>query len=138
MCSLLATKGTQDEVRKRACETLDPLVFDVEWFWRFTPVKIRSLGYRSLALGLYLTALIGFPSFLFVWMCLGGATMSGYTYVFVKSFWAMCVSGIVYAFVFPSAIDKRNFPELEFEEFALNSTASESEAPPMIGKPALI
>lgn len=138
LCSLAATNGTQDEVRKKACETLDPQVFEVEWLWRYTPVPIRSLCFRSFALGVYITVLIGFPSFLFTWMCLGGGVMSGFTYTFIKGFWAMTVSGIVYSFVFPSAIDKRNFPELEFEDFASLNAQGEGEAPPMIGKPALI
>jgi hypothetical protein len=135
LCSWFGTPGTQQEVKDGKCEALDPQVFEVEALWRYTPVVIRSTGLRSLALGAFTTALVGLPSFLLVWACVGSGAFPGQGYVVFKSFWAMAVSGFVYTFVFPPAIDKRNFPELEFQEF---TSVQGEDAPPMVGSPSFI
>ena len=66
------------------------------------------------------------------------AVMPGQAYVIFKSLWATFVSAFVYALVFPPAIDKRNFPELEFQEFQSAINGEEEEAPPMVGNPSFI
>lgn len=133
LCSAAGTAGTQQEVKDKKCESLDPQVFEVEVRWRYTPVCIRSLLLRSLALGVYTTALVGLPSFLLLWACAGSGGIPGHAYTIFKTIWAMLVSAFVYYFVFPAAIDKRNFPELEF---ALQ--AGSDEAPPLVGNPSFI
>ena len=139
LCSLAGTPGTQQEVKDKKCEALDPQVFEAEALWRYTPVVIRSIGLRSLALGLFTTAVVGVPSFLLV-LCGVGAqgAMPGQAYVIFKGVWAMFVSAFVYTFVFPPAIDKRNFPDLEFQEFHSAINGEEEEAPPMVGQPSFI
>jgi hypothetical protein len=137
LCSLAATPGTQKEVKDRKCETLDPALFEVEAVWRYTPVFIRGLGLRSLALGVYTAVLLGLPSFLLVWAVVGSGTMDGHAYTYFKAPWAMLVSAFVYTLVFPTAIDKRNFPEIEFMDFASAHTDTE-EAPPLVGNPSFI
>lgn len=139
MCTLLATGGTQKEVREKKCDVLNPAATEGGW-WVYTPVNIRNLCCRSLATGLYITALIGLPSFLIAWACVGGGAMEGYTYTVFKGIWAMAISVVVYALVFPAAINKRNFPELEFEELMSLAAAQAKEdgGPPMIANPAHI
>jgi hypothetical protein len=135
LCSLAGTPGTQQEVKDKKCEALDPQVFEAEALWRYTPVVIRPIFLRSLALGAFTTALVGLPSFLIVWAAVGGGMFPAAGYVVFKGFWAMLVSGFVYTLVFPPAIDKRNFPELEFQEF---TSVQGEDAPPMVGNPSFI
>ena len=115
LCTLLATGGTEKEVREKKCAMLEPAAI-AGGLWRWTPVPIENLCARSLATGVYMTVLIGAPSFLFAWAGIGNGYMNGYSYVVFKGVWGMFVSALVYALVFPAAISKRNFPDLEFEE----------------------
>ena len=85
-------------------------------WWRWTPTPIENLCVRSLAMGVYTTALVGVPSFLFAWAGVGNGYMSGYNYVVFKGIWGMLVSAFVYALAFPAAINKNSFPDLEFAE----------------------
>lgn len=138
MCMLLATGGTQKEVREKKCETLEPAAIDAG-VWRYTPIRFRGLGTRSCATGFYFAALAGLPTVVLLWAILGPREFAGYSYTVFKGVWASAVSAGVYVFVFPSAIDKRNFPELEFERLMeLQAAAAEKEAPPLVGQPALV
>jgi hypothetical protein len=113
-CTLLATGGTQKEVRDRKCDTLLHHEFN-RGYWLLTPVPIRDLCLRSFAMGIYTFALVGVPSFLIAWASIGNGFINGYSYTVFKGLWCMFLSVPVYTLVFPAAIDKRNFPELEFE-----------------------
>ena len=143
MCMLLATDGTKKEVRKKKCATLAPELIQGGW-WRYTPVPIKNLCLRSCATGAYVTLLIGIPSFLIVWASIGSGNMPGLPYTIFKSIWCTAVSGVVYAIVFPAAINKANFPELEFEELmGLAATGEHKDGGdmspiPLVAQPALI
>ncbi len=115
LCTLLATGGTQKEVREKKCLML-PVGAASTGFWKFTPVPIAGLFPRSLATGIYITVFIGIPSLFVAWATIGNGYMEGYTYTVFKGIWACVVAGIVYALLFPAAINIMNFPELEFEE----------------------
>ena len=133
LCSLAATDGTQKEVRKGACAMLEPSAIEGGW-WRWTPVPIQNLYLRSLLLGVYTLLLVGLPTFLISWAAVGAGSMNGYSYTCFKGVWGMLVSALVYTFVFPAAISKRNFPELEYE--SLNSMSqADGEAPPLVANP---
>jgi hypothetical protein len=135
MCSLLGTGGTQKEVRERKCKMLASHVCEGGW-WRFTPVKVRNLCNRSLCVGAFVTALIGVPSFLIVWAAIGKGAFAGYGYTIFKGLWATFVSAVVYALVYPAAIDKHYFADLMFEE--LHKKATRLNVPPLVAQPALI
>jgi hypothetical protein len=139
MCMLLATGGTQKEVREKKCDVLEPAATS-SGFWLWTPVRYhRSLGVRSCATGAYFLALVGLPTTLLLWAIVGNGEMNGYTYTVFKGVWAMAMSMSVYALVFVSAIDKRNFPELEFERLMeLQAAAAEKDSAPLVGQPALV
>ena len=115
LCTLLATGGTQKEVREKKCLMLPVGAASTGW-WRWTPVPVAGLFPRSLATGFYITAFIGIPSFFIAWATIGNGYMNGYTYTVFKGIWSCIVAGIVYALLFPAAINVSNFPELEFEE----------------------
>lgn len=138
LCTLFATDGTQKEVREKKCDMLVHSAITEGW-WKWTPVPIENVSLRALATGLYVTALVGLPTFLLAWIGIacGNNSMNGFAYVWFKGIWATCVSGLVYSFVFPAAISKRNFPELEFEALMVLSAGVNSAAP-LIAKPALI
>jgi hypothetical protein len=132
MCTLLATGGTMKEVRERKCDVLDPAA-TAGSPWRYTPVRFRGLCARSCAMGFFFLALVGFPSILVVWAAVGSGSMPGIAYTAFKGVWAFFVAAGVYALLFPAAIDKRNFPELEFEEMMqLQSDAWKDDPPPMV------
>ena len=114
-CTLLATGGAQREVRDKKCQVLAPQAY-LQGYWLYTPAVIRDLFARSFAMGLFLVALAGAPSFLLVWASIGRGLFSGYAYTVFKGVWCMLISAPLYAVIFPAAIDRRCFPELEFEE----------------------
>ncbi len=90
-------------------------------------------------MGLYFYMLAGIPTILIMWMAVQDGVMAGLTYTVFKGIWATVVSAFVYSLIFPAAIDKRNFPELEFEELmALQSSAWQDEGPPMVSNVGLI
>ena len=120
---LLGTGGTQKEVREKKCDTLPPELLS-RGLWRFTPVPLRSLCLRAFAIGAYITAVIGVPSFLIMWCVVQGGSLAGLSWVIFKTIWATLVAGCVYVLVFPSAISKANFPELEFEELQALAASS--------------
>jgi hypothetical protein len=135
MCSLLGTGGTQKEVRERKCKMLASHVCEGGW-WRYTPVKVRNLCNRSLCVGLFVTALIGAPSFLLAWAVVGGGLFAGYEYTIFKALWATFVSAVVYTLVYPAAIDRFYFSDLLFED--LHKKATRLNVPPLVAQPALI
>jgi hypothetical protein len=139
MCTLLATGGTQKEVREKKCEVLDPAA-TAAGPWPYTPVSYRGLCARSCAMGFFFLTLAGLPTMLLLWAIFGnGGAWSGYSYTCFKGAWATVVSLFVYALVFPAAIDKRNFPELEFEELMeLQGAAWKEDAPPQVASVGLI
>ena len=102
MCTLLATGGTQKEVREKKCDVLDPLA-TAAGAWRYTPVRFRGLCARSCAMGFFFLTLCGLPTLLIVWMAVQGGTWSGYGYTVFKGIWAAAMSAFVYALVFPAA-----------------------------------
>jgi hypothetical protein len=114
-CCLLATGGTQKEVRDRKCLTIHHQAY-CQGYLLYTPVVVRDLFLRSLAFGLYLTALVGAPTFLLVWASIGSGLFSGYSYTVFKGLWCAAISAPLYALIFLPAIDRRCFPEMEFEE----------------------
>jgi hypothetical protein len=136
LCCAAATDGTQKEVRDKKCDVLDDAAIAGGW-WRWTPVPIVTLGTRSLAMGFYFCALAGVPTFLVLWAAVGSGRMNGYAYTYFKGFWGAAVAAAVYTLVYPAAIAKRNFPELEFEEL-MAATQAAAGAPPLIANPALV
>ena len=139
MCTLFATGGTQKEVREKKCDVLDPQA-TAGGAWRYTPVRFRGLCARSCAMGGFVLLTAGAPTMLAVWAALGNeGAWEGYSYTVFKGVWCMLMSAFVYALLFPAAIDKRNFPELEFEELMeLQSAAWKDEAPPQVANVALV
>ena len=113
-CTLLATGGAQREVRDKKCPMLSPAAFN-QGYWLYTPAPIRDLCLRSFAMGLYMVALLGAPTFLLVWAVIGNGLFSGYSYTVFKGVWCMLISVPLYAVIFPAAIDRRCFPEMEFD-----------------------
>jgi hypothetical protein len=139
-CTLLATGGTQKEVREKKCDVLDPEA-TAAGLWRYTPVRFRGLCARSCAMGFFFLALCGLPTVLLLWAAVGSSpgAWSGYAYTVFKGCWASAMSALVYALLFPAAIDKRNFPELEFEELMeLQAAAWKDEAPPQVAAVGLV
>jgi len=135
LCTLAATDGTQKEVREKKCQVLDTAAIRGGW-WRFTPVPIDGLGTRAFMTGLFAAAVLGLPTFLISWAVVGRGAANGLAYTWFKGFWAAAVSACVYALVFPAAIAKHNFPELEFQ--ALMALSANGDAPPLIANPALV
>ena len=129
-CTLLATGGAQREVRDKKCQMLAPQAY-LQGYWLYTPVVLRDLCARSFAMGLGLAALVGAPTFLIMWASIGGGVLNGYSYTVFKGVWCMLVSAPLYAVIFPAAIDRRCFPELEFE--ALLQRVEAKNAPPQFG-----
>lgn len=111
--TLLGTGGMQKEVHKKKSDVIDSSVTAGGW-WRFTPVRIRSLFWRSIFMGIYFEVLAGLPSILLVWAGVQSGTWDCYGYTIFKGFWAIMVAMPVCALVFFAALDTRNFPELEF------------------------
>jgi hypothetical protein len=139
MCMLLATGGTQKEVREKKCEVLDPTA-TAKGFWSYTPVRHRNLCFRSLMSGIYLTVFFGVPTVLIVWAAVGSGTMPGLDYTVFKGLWAAPVACAIYCCVFLAAIDKRNFPEIEFEALMEQAAAKRDDgsAPPLVAQVAHI
>ena len=127
-CTLLATGGTQKEVRDKKCQMLLHHEFNRGW-WLYTPVPIRDLCLRSFAMGIFFTLVVGVPTFLIVWAAIGNGLFNGYSYTVFKGVWCMLISAPLYALIFPAAIDKRCFPELEFEELLQRVEGSASGKP---------
>jgi len=136
LCTLFATDGTQKEVREKKCDVLDPAAIEGGW-WALTPVPIKGLQPRALATGLWAAALFGVPTFLIAWAAVGAGAMDGYAYTCFKGCWAPVVSAAVYALVFPAAISKSCFPELEFQAL-METMALNADAPPLVANPALV
>jgi hypothetical protein len=137
-CTLLATGGTQKEVREKKCAVLDPRATS-GGYWPYTPVRYRGLCARSCAMGFYFWLLAGVPTIFILWMSVQDGAMNALAYTIFKGLWAFVVSGFVYALLFPAAIDKRNFPELEFEELMqLQATSWKDDPPPMVGNVGFI
>ena len=126
-CTLLATGGAQREVRNKKCQVLAPQAF-LQGYWLYTPVVLRDLFARSLAMGLYNVALAGAPTFLLAWASIGDGLFNGYSYTVFKGVWCMLVSVPLYSVIFPAAIDRRCFPELEFEELLQRVEGREAAA----------
>lgn len=117
MCTLLATGGLQKDVRMKKCDVLDPYAIQQHSFWRYTPANIRDLCLRSFAQGVLNTVVVGFPTFLLMWASIGRTgKIEGYNYCVFKGVWSLFLGGATFLFVFPAAINKANYPELEFEE----------------------
>lgn len=131
MCTLFATGGTQKEVREKKCDVLEPVATAGGW-WPYTPVRYRGLCMRSFAMGLFFTVLAGVPTVLIMWMAIRNGTWAGLDYTIFKGIWCTVLAGFVYTLLFPAAIDKRNFPELEYEEMMQLQAASFKDDPPQM------
>ncbi len=105
------------------------------WRWML-PVRVRNLCLRSSAQGLFWTLLAFPPTILVLWMFVQNGEMSGLGYTIFKGIWAMFFVVPVFFIVFFAGLDKRNFPELEFE--ALMRLTAEKEGtdtgPPLVGQ----
>lgn len=111
--TILGTKGIQKEVEKGKCEPVDPRVLGTGLL-RFTPVRIPGLCFRGLCTGLYFWALAALPTTLIFWAALGtSGGVAGLTYTVLKSIWCAAVSVGITSCTYFSALDARNFPDME-------------------------
>ena len=134
-CTLLATGGAQKDVKDKKVDVIDPALLDSGW-WRWTPARVRGLCLRSLAQGLYWTALGYLPTIAILSIAIRGGTMPGLAYVIFKGIWAFFLAGPMFSVVYFSALDKRHFPDLEFEPFVRLATdkGGSDDAPPLVGQ----
>lgn len=144
-CMLLGTNGALKEVHEKKCDYLAVnAIPKTHPLARFTPLKIQNLCLRSLAVGFYFWILTGVPTILVLWMAIGSGTMPGLSYVILKGIFAAIVCQPVFVLVFLSAIDARNFPELEFDALmkmaggSAGKDAADGETPPLVGNVGLI
>jgi hypothetical protein len=122
LCTWTTSGAAQKDVREGKCAPLEPATL-ARRPWVLTPVNVRSLFWRGLAMGTYFTLLAGVPVFLLVWVAVRGGTWPGYSYVLVKGLYAgLLLAPAVYVLVFLSAIDRRNFPELAYGSAALGAS----------------
>lgn len=113
-----STGGAQKDVRERKCKALEPAAL-AQRPWVFTPVNVRSLFWRGLAMGCYVTILLGGPVLLLTWAAVGNGTWSGYSYVITKGIYAgIFLAFGVYVLVYLAAIDRRNFVEFDYASLA--------------------
>lgn len=138
-CTLLGSNGAAKDVKDKKCDVVDSAVLSRGW-WRFTPVRIHNLCLRSLAMGLYFWLIAGLPTLLLMGAAIRGGEMSGLGYTVFKGIWAIIVAIPVYTIVYFAAIDKRNFPEIEFESLVRmaggkggDGADTPSDAPPLVG-----
>jgi hypothetical protein len=141
-CTLLGSNGAQKDVKDKKCDVIDSSVTAKGW-WRYTPVGIHNLCLRSAAMGLYFWTLAGVPTLLLLWAGVRGGEMSGIAYVSFKGVWATFTAFFVYVLVYFAAIDKRNFPEIEFESLVRMAGGEagaggaggkgDADAPPLVG-----
>ena len=118
LCTWASTGGAQKDVREKKCRMLEPAALAARP-WVFTPVNVRSLFWRGVAMGFYVELLLGVPLMFLVWACVGAGTWPGYSYVIVKGIYAGVFLALgVYTLVFLAAIDKRNFTELQADYVA--------------------
>ena len=128
MCTWASSGAAQKDVRERKCSALEPSALAASP-WVYTPVNVRSLFWRGLAMGFYVTLLVGIPVLFLVWIGVRNGTWPGYSYVIIKGIWAgVFLAFPVYVLVFISAIDKRNFPEFEYSALASPGSSGVSEA----------
>lgn len=121
LCTWTTSGAAQKDVREGKCAPLEPATL-ARRPWVLTPVNVRSLFWRGLAMGLYFSVLVGVPVLLLVWLAVRGGVWPGYSYVLVKGLYAgLLVAPAVYVLVFVSAIDRRNFPELAYGTPALGA-----------------
>ena len=136
MCTLLGTGGVLKDVRDKKCDTVEPALF-ATGAWRYTPVAIRNLCLRSLAQGVYWTVLAFPPTVLLLWAAVQNGPMAGLSYVIFKGIWATLLAWPMFTVVFFAGLDKRNFPELEFEALmrltSMKGVGGE-DAPPLVGQ----
>lgn len=135
-CTLLGTAGVLKDVRDKKCDTVEPaLLRGGVWRWAL-PVRARNLCLRSSAQGLFWTALAFPPTILVLWMFIQNGAMSGLGYTIFKGIWAMFFVIPVFCIVFFAGLDKRNFPELEFEALMRLTAAKEGmvDGPPLVGQ----
>ena len=124
MCTWAGSGGAQKDVRERKCPTLEPAAL-ARRPWVYTPVNIRSMFWRGIAMGLYFCLLAGVPILFLTWLVVRGDMWPGYSYVWVKGIYAgVFLATAVYVLVFLSAIDRRNFPELEYNMLGTDVTGS--------------
>ena len=131
LCMLLATGGVQKDIKEGKCHPVSANM-TVGGIWRFTPVRIRNIFLRSLAMGIWAWALFGLPTLGLLAVILRGGAMSGVGYSAFKGVWAFAVACPVFFVVFFSAADERNFPSLEFDR--LMQERGREEAPPVVAQ----
>jgi hypothetical protein len=132
-CTLLATGGVINDVRDKKCDTVDPELFNYG-LWKWTPVRFRGLCLRSLMQGLYWGVVAFIPTILVLWAAVQDGTISGLGYTIFKGIWAFFLALPVFTIVYFAGLDKRNFPEIEFEALMrLTSMKEGSSGPPLVG-----
>jgi hypothetical protein len=136
-CTLLGSGGVQKDVKEKKCEAMETAVIQRGW-WRFTPVRFRNLCVRSFMQGLFFCVLVYPVIILILTIALRGGTMSGLGYVIFKGIFAFFLAWPVFTIVYFAAIDRRNYPELEFESLMRLTGAKEggqvADWPPMVGQ----
>ena len=135
-CTLLGTAGVLKDVRDKKCDTVEPALLR-GGVWRYAlPVRVRNLCLRSTAQGVFWTVLAFPPTILIIWMFVQGGAMSGLGYTIFKGIWATFFAVPIFCVVFFAGLDKRNFPELEFEALMRLTAAKEgvTDGPPLVGQ----
>lgn len=99
----LCTLAIQREVRLRRCDVLPPERLARGW-WRCTPVSLRGIIKRSLAMAVWTFVAIGLPTTLILWCIVQGGTISGLAFVIFKSAWAALCAVPVFVLVFFAAL----------------------------------
>lgn len=133
-CTLLGSGGAMKDVKDKKCDVIEPELLASRW-WRLTPVRFRNLCLRSLAQGAFWIVLAWIPSMIILSIAVRGEAVPGLAYVSFKGVWAFVVAIPVYTIVYFAALDKRNFPELEFESLMRLTGAKDgaADAPPLVG-----
>jgi hypothetical protein len=134
-CTLLATGGAQKDVKDKKCDVVEPALLQSGW-WRWTPVRFRGLCFRSLMQGLFWVLVGWLPSIIVLSIAIRGETIPGLAWVIIKGLWAFFFALPIYSIVYFAALDKRNFPELEFEALMrlTGPPGIAADAPPLVGQ----
>lgn len=129
LCTWTSTGAAQKDVRDRKCPMLEPSALSGRP-WCYTPAIVRSVFLRGIAMGVYVSVLMGVPVLLVTWMAVGSGTWPGYSYVITKGIYAgVFIAVPVYVVVFLAAIDRRSFPEAEYLSLAPGGDAARGTPP---------
>jgi hypothetical protein len=133
-CTLLATGGAQKDVKDKKCEAIEPGVLE-RGLWRWTPVRFRNICIRSLAQGLFWVILAYVPTIIILSIAVRGGAIGGLGFVCFKGIWAFFLAAPMYTVVYFAALDRRNFPEMEFDSLMrLTGNKDAADMPPLVGQ----